>query len=43
VGSQSAGLLSRTGANSLRFAGVALALVATGGLAVAVTRRRRAI
>ncbi|MGI8809031.1 MAG: hypothetical protein ACR2KK_14565 [Acidimicrobiales bacterium] len=35
-------LLSLTGANSLRFVAVALALVVTGSMAMVVTRRRRA-
>jgi hypothetical protein len=35
------GLLSRTGANSVRYGAVALALVAAGSLAVVATRRRR--
>lgn len=36
------GRLSLTGANSLRYAAVALALVAAGSMALVVTRRRRA-
>ena len=37
-----AGRLSLTGANSMRYAAVALALVVAGSLALVVTRRRRA-
>jgi hypothetical protein len=36
-----AGLLSRTGANSMRFVALALALMVAGALALVVTRRRR--
>lgn len=38
----SAGLLSRTGANSMRFVALALTLMVAGSLALVVTRRRRA-
>jgi hypothetical protein len=38
----SGGLLSRTGANSVRYAAVALALVVAGSMVLVVTRRRRA-
>lgn len=41
-GTTGQGLLSRTGADTARFAAVALALVAAGALALTVTRRRRA-
>lgn len=37
-----AGRLSLTGANTLRFVAIALALVVTGSLALVLTRRRRA-
>lgn len=37
-----AGLLSRTGANSMRFVASALTLMVAGSLALVVTRRRRA-
>ncbi len=42
VATPTQGILSRTGANSLRYGAVALALVAAGSMALVATRRRRA-